>query len=62
MNNLLCVANVGDSECVLARRKNQVLEPVVLTVKHKASVPEEKQRIEVFSLSLLSPCETSRTC
>jgi integrin-linked kinase-associated serine/threonine phosphatase 2C len=41
----LYIANVGDSEAVLGKRKDGGYRPVCLTVKHKPTEKEEKDRI-----------------
>jgi len=43
----LYIANVGDSEAVLAKKKSEATYvPQLLSIKHKPSTPEEKARIE----------------
>lgn len=41
----LYVANIGDSRCVLCRKKNGDIEAVPLSVDQKPELPEEKARI-----------------
>lgn len=41
----LYVANIGDSRCVLCRKRNADIESVALSVDQKPELPEEKARI-----------------
>lgn len=46
VDNVLYLANIGDSECVLAKKKDDGHESILLSFKHKPSDSSEKERIE----------------
>jgi len=66
INNVLYVANCGDSEAVMAKKKPQGLEAVEISSKHKPNDPREKKRIEdlggaVFGARVFGTLAVSRS-
>jgi hypothetical protein len=61
INNMLYIANCGDSEAVMAKKKPHGLEAVEISAKHKPNDPKEKKRIEDLGMCLchLSSFSTS---